>query len=106
METSPDVLTRVLDRLAPAIAQAVVGRASRMLIWIAIDPVDDRCAIRFLTPASAILAEIAGEVPSGETSRLAGCYPALALPVLVTSPTGVRRSWLTLGHQPGPIAVN
>lgn len=106
MDTTADLLARVIDRLAPALADAVAGRTDRLLIWIAVDPAVDRCAIRFLTPAAAILAEIAGELPAGETSRLASCYPELALPVVVTSPLQVRRSWLMLHHQLGPRSAN
>jgi hypothetical protein len=106
MDTTSNLLARVIDRLAPALAEAVAGRTDRLLVWIAVDPSADRCAIRFLTPAAVILAEIAGELPAGETSRLAGCYPELALPVVVTSPTRVHRSWLMLHHQPSPSSAN
>ncbi|MCS6803118.1 MAG: hypothetical protein RMM58_13895 [Chloroflexota bacterium] len=106
MDAAPDLLTRVLEQLLPALADAVAGRSERLLIWVAVDPATDRCAIRFLTPASVILAELAGELPRGETNRLASCYPALALPLIVTSPTRLRRSWLQLHHQPRPISPN
>jgi hypothetical protein len=106
METPAELLARVVDRLAPVLAEAFAGRAQRVLIWIAVDERDDRCAIHLLSPPSAILAELAGSLPPGETSRLAGCYPELAIPILVTSRTHLRRSWLTLRHQPGPTCAN
>ncbi|MFN8532933.1 MAG: hypothetical protein U0556_05260 [Dehalococcoidia bacterium] len=101
-----DVLTQVLTRLAPRIVTALAGRAERLLVWIAVEPGDDRCAIHFLTPATARSAEETGALPAGESGRLKACVPALSLPVVVTGPSGWRQSWLSLTHRPNAAALS
>lgn len=101
METADQLLSQVVRKLAPSLAEVLAGRASQFLVWIDVDPATDRCVIRFMLPHDILQAERDGVLPRGEMDRVAGCHPALAMPILATGPCGSRRhSWLTVMHQP------